>query len=104
MQQGRYIAHKCESGWEVGVIKAFERRDLTLASSACSTRMIQTGGRTLFCVRVLLWKRQALGSAAAAFYLFLQKQKRAYDHIPILWYSPTRKRKEAHVMMLSPLP
>jgi hypothetical protein len=24
MQQGRYIAHKFESGWEVGVIKAFE--------------------------------------------------------------------------------
>ena len=40
----------------------------------------------------------------AAFYLFLQKQKRAYGHIPILWYSPTRKRKEAHVMMLPPLP
>jgi hypothetical protein len=24
MQQGRYIAHKFESGWEVGVIKAFD--------------------------------------------------------------------------------
>ena len=23
MQQGRHIAHKFESGWEVGVIKAF---------------------------------------------------------------------------------
>jgi hypothetical protein len=23
MQQGRYIAHKFESGWELGVIKAF---------------------------------------------------------------------------------
>ena len=31
--QGRHIAHKFESGWEVGVIKAFERRALTLASS-----------------------------------------------------------------------
>jgi hypothetical protein len=34
MQQGRHIAHKFESGWEVGVIKAFERKALTLASSA----------------------------------------------------------------------
>jgi hypothetical protein len=25
MQQGRYIAHKFESGWEVGVIKAFDK-------------------------------------------------------------------------------
>ena len=24
LQQGKYIAHKFESGWEVGVIKAFE--------------------------------------------------------------------------------
>jgi hypothetical protein len=34
MQQGRYIAHKFESRWEVGVIKAFDRRALTLESSA----------------------------------------------------------------------
>jgi hypothetical protein len=34
MQQGRYIAHKFESGWEVGVIKAFDKKALTLASSA----------------------------------------------------------------------
>jgi hypothetical protein len=27
MQQGRYIAHKFESGWEVGVIKAFDKKD-----------------------------------------------------------------------------
>ena len=33
MQQGRHIAHKFESGWEV-VIKAFdERKALTLESS-----------------------------------------------------------------------
>ena len=25
MQQGKYIAHKFESGWEVGVIKAFDQ-------------------------------------------------------------------------------
>jgi hypothetical protein len=25
MQQGRHIAHKFESGWEVGVIKAFDK-------------------------------------------------------------------------------
>jgi hypothetical protein len=25
MQQGRYIAQKFESGWEVGVIKAFDK-------------------------------------------------------------------------------
>jgi hypothetical protein len=39
MQQGRHIPHKFESGWEVGVIKAFDkkplkRRAFTLASSA----------------------------------------------------------------------
>jgi hypothetical protein len=27
MQQGRHIAHKFESGWEVGVIKAFDKKD-----------------------------------------------------------------------------
>jgi hypothetical protein len=26
VQQGRYIAHKFESGWEVGVIKAFVKK------------------------------------------------------------------------------
>ena len=26
MQQGRHIAHKFESGWEVGVIKAFDKQ------------------------------------------------------------------------------
>jgi hypothetical protein len=30
----RHIAHEFESGWEVGVIKAFDKRALTLASSA----------------------------------------------------------------------
>ena len=34
VQQGNHIAHKFESGWEVGVIKAFDRKALTLASSA----------------------------------------------------------------------
>ncbi len=28
MQQGRHIAHKFESGWEVGVIKAFDKKTL----------------------------------------------------------------------------
>jgi hypothetical protein len=32
MQQGRHIAHKFESGWEVGVIKASDKKGLTLAS------------------------------------------------------------------------
>jgi hypothetical protein len=27
MQQGRYIAHKFESGWQVGVIKTFDKKD-----------------------------------------------------------------------------
>jgi hypothetical protein len=26
MQQGRHIAHKFESAWEVGVIKAFDKK------------------------------------------------------------------------------
>jgi hypothetical protein len=34
MQQGRYITHKFESGWDVGVIKAFDKKGPTLASSA----------------------------------------------------------------------
>jgi hypothetical protein len=34
MQQGRHIAHKFESGCDVADIKAFNRRALTLASSA----------------------------------------------------------------------
>ena len=28
MQQGRHIAHKLESGWEVGVIKVFDKKGL----------------------------------------------------------------------------
>jgi hypothetical protein len=39
-----------------------------------------------------------------AFYLFFQKQKRAYGHIPILWVLSTTERKEAHVMMLLLVP
>jgi hypothetical protein len=30
MQQGRHIAHKFESGWEVGEIKAFDKKGLRL--------------------------------------------------------------------------
>ena len=26
VQQGRYIAHKFESGWEVGMIRAFDKK------------------------------------------------------------------------------
>ena len=60
MQQGRYIAHKFESGWEVGVIKAFDKKgphagkfSVKYKVSGSSAAMIQTGGRTLFCVRVM---------------------------------------------------
>jgi hypothetical protein len=58
MQQGRYIAHKFESGWEVGVIKAFtfDKKGPQFPSRWQVQRevhMIQTGGRTLFCVRVM---------------------------------------------------
>ena len=28
MQQGKYIAHKFESGWEVGVIQAFDKTEM----------------------------------------------------------------------------
>jgi hypothetical protein len=34
MQQGRHIVHKLESGWEVGVIKAFDKKGVTRESSA----------------------------------------------------------------------
>jgi hypothetical protein len=34
MQQGRHIAHKFESGWEVGVIKAFDKKGPDGAGSA----------------------------------------------------------------------
>ena len=58
MQQGRYIAHKFESGWEVGMIKAFtfDKKGPQFPSRWQVQRevhMIQTGGRTLFCVRVM---------------------------------------------------
>ena len=34
VQQGRHIAYTFKSRWEVGVIKAFDKKALTLASSA----------------------------------------------------------------------
>jgi hypothetical protein len=30
VQQGRHIAHKFESGWEVGVIKAFDKKGVVI--------------------------------------------------------------------------
>ena len=58
MQQGRYIAHKFESGWEVGVIKAFDKKGLHAGKFSVKYKddpnwWIQTGGRTLFCVSQL---------------------------------------------------
>ncbi len=32
MPQGRYIAHKFESGWEVGVIKAFDKKGVKITT------------------------------------------------------------------------
>ena len=51
MQQRRYIAHKFESGWEVGVIKAFDGPHA--GKFSVKYKVIQTGGHTLVCVRVM---------------------------------------------------
>jgi hypothetical protein len=55
MQQGRHIAHKFESGWEVGVIKAFDKKGPHAGKFSVKYKddQIQTGGHTLFCVRVM---------------------------------------------------
>ena len=49
MQHGRYIAHKFESGWEVGVIKAFDKDIwLVCAKPACSRTWTWTPGSQAF--------------------------------------------------------
>jgi hypothetical protein len=57
MQQGRYIAHKFESGWEVGVIKAFDKKGPHAGKFSVKYKddpeRVQTVGRNLFCVRVM---------------------------------------------------
>ena len=55
MQQGRHIAHKFESGWEVGVIKAFDKKGphAFKFSVKYKDHQIQTGGHTLSCMRVM---------------------------------------------------
>jgi hypothetical protein len=57
VQQGNHIAHKFESGWEVGMIKAFDKKGPHAGKFSAKykndVQMIQTGGRTLFCVRVM---------------------------------------------------
>jgi hypothetical protein len=55
VQQGRHIAHKFESGWEVGVIKAFDKKGPHAGKFSVKymdTWIIQ-GGCTLFCLRVM---------------------------------------------------
>ncbi len=108
------IAHKFESSWVDGRLewsRPLTRRALTLASSAWSTRMIQTGGRILFCVRFMEKTSTGFcfGSSAViplevtydcncrrphqnffveddVFYLFLQKQNRSRDPYILLFY------------------
>ena len=54
LQQGRHIAHKFESGWEVGVIKVFGKKDPQAGKFSVKYKDDpKTGGRTLFCVRVI---------------------------------------------------
>ena len=55
MQPGRHIVREFESGWEVGVIKAFDKKGPRAGKFSVKslTRMIQIGGRTLFGVRIM---------------------------------------------------
>ncbi len=53
MQQGRHIAHKFESGWEVGVIKAFDKKDPHAGKFSVKYKDDPNRGRTLFCERVM---------------------------------------------------
>ena len=49
-----HIAHKFESGWDVGVIKAFDKRGPPAGKFSVKYKDDpKTGGRTLFCVRVM---------------------------------------------------
>ena len=67
LQQGKYIAHKFESGWEVGVIKAFEegpsRWQVQRSTGFCwgsravislEVTMTVSAGGPIFCFVVLL--------------------------------------------------
>jgi hypothetical protein len=64
MQQGRHIARKFESGWEVGVIKAFDKKG---PSHWQIQRGVQGSSKLVDSLSFAsgLWKRQALGSAGA---------------------------------------
>jgi hypothetical protein len=53
MQQGRYIAHKFESGWEVGVIKAFDKKGPHAGKFIVKYKDDPNWWTHLFCLRVM---------------------------------------------------
>ena len=53
MQQGRHIAHKFESGWEVGVIKAFDKKGPHAGKFSVKYKDHSNLRTTLFCVRFM---------------------------------------------------
>jgi hypothetical protein len=84
----------------------YDARDMMLWQMICELVVMQCAARGLVAF-ARCRRRHAFDGGIfddVAFYLFLQKQKRDYCHIPILSVLPHTERKEAHVMMLSPLP
>ena len=65
MQQGRHIAHKFESGWEVGVIKALDGKKGPHDGKFSGQYKDDPNRWTHSLLRGGYGKRQALGSAGA---------------------------------------
>ena len=61
MQQGRHIAHKFESGWEIRVMKTFDKKGSHAGKFSVKykddsnrlTHSLLREGYALFCVRVM---------------------------------------------------
>ena len=53
VQQGRYIAHKLERGWEVGVIKAFDKNGPHVGKFSVKYTDDPKWWTHLLCVRVM---------------------------------------------------
>ena len=61
MQQGRHIAHKFESGWEVGVIKAFDNKGLHAGKFSVKYKDDPNWWTCTLAFASELWKRQSTG-------------------------------------------
>ena len=53
VQQGRHIAHKFESGWEVGVIKAFDKKGFHAGKFSVKYKDDPNWWTHSLCVRVM---------------------------------------------------